>query len=185
MRRFAVPGVITAVVVALLAVLAFGVSHEGTSQVLVSQVQAGHRPVAPDSRMPLQVLGSSERRETLASLRGKVVMINFYAGWCVSCQEEAPLIRQAEKTLRAHGGTVLGITYQDSSPDALSYLSHYHLSFPALRDPTGSFAQAYGITGVPETFIVNRQGRVEAENTYELTKGWLDKTLDRALGINT
>jgi cytochrome c biogenesis protein CcmG/thiol:disulfide interchange protein DsbE len=185
MRRFVVPGVITVVILALLAVLAFGVSHEGTSQVLVSQVQAGHHPIAPDSKMPLQVLGSNTKRETLASLRGKVVMINFYAGWCQSCQIEAPLIRQAERTLKAHGGTVLGITYQDSSSDALSYLSQYHLSLPTLRDPTGAFAQAYGITGVPETFIVNRQGRVEADNTYELTRGWLDRTLDKALGINT
>jgi cytochrome c biogenesis protein CcmG, thiol:disulfide interchange protein DsbE len=184
MRRFAVPGVVTVVVVALLAVLAFGVSHEGTTQALVSQVQAGHHPVAPDSKMALQVLGSSSERRTLASLRGRVVMINFYAGWCDSCQVEAPLIRKAEAELKAHGGTVLGVTFQDSNPDALSYLSKYHLSFPAVRDPTGAFAQAYGVTQVPQTYIVSPQGKVEAE-TFVVTKSWLNQKLNPALGLST
>jgi cytochrome c biogenesis protein CcmG/thiol:disulfide interchange protein DsbE len=184
MRRFAVPGVITVVVLALLAVLAFGVSDEGTTQALISQVQAGHRPVAPDAKMRLQVLGSAGERRTLADLRGKVVMINFYAGWCESCQFEAPLIRRAEAELKARGGTVLGVTFQDSSSDALSYLSKYHLSFPALRDPTGAFAQAYDVTQVPETFIVSPQGRVEAE-TYVVTQRWLKKNLNPALGLST
>jgi cytochrome c biogenesis protein CcmG/thiol:disulfide interchange protein DsbE len=134
--------------------------------------------------MPLQMLGSSSERKTLASLRGKVVMINFYAGWCDSCQAEGPLIRKAEAQLEARGGTVLGVTFEDSSSDAMSYLTKYHLSFPSLRDPTGAFAQAYGVNQIPQTYIAGPQGNVEAE-TFEVTSGWLTKNLDLALGRST
>lgn len=183
MRRYALPGVITLAVVALLALLAFGVAGSGNDNALESQVRAGHQPPAPDAHMPLAVLGGGGRTETLASLRGKVVMINFFAGWCDACQQEVSIIRAAERRLEAHGGTVLGITYQDSNSDAQSYLAHYGLSYPALRDPNGTLAHAYGVTGVPETFIVNRQGRVEAVRTYQLSPSspWLNDALDRAL----
>lgn len=187
MRRYAVPGVITAAVVALLALLAFGVAGSGAKNALASQVRAGHQPPEPDAHTPLEVLGGNGRTETLASLRGKVVMINFFAGWCDACQQEVSIIRAAQRKLEAHGGTVLGVTYQDSNSDARSYLSHYGLTYPALRDPNGTLAQAYGVTGVPETFIINRQGRVEAARTYQLSPSspWLDDALDRALGLKT
>ncbi|WP_249020240.1 peroxiredoxin [Conexibacter sp. S30A1] len=184
MRRFAVPSVVSAVVVALLVVLAFGVSNDGTTSALISQLHAGHHPIAPDSKMPLPLLGSSNGRKTLASLRGKVVMINFFAGWCDSCQAEAPQIRAAEAQLRARGGTVLGVTFQDSSPDAMSFLARYHLSFPTLRDPTGAFAQAYGVYQIPQTYIVGPKGDVQAE-TVVVTNGWLTKNLDLALARST
>jgi peroxiredoxin len=183
MRKYALPGGITVVVVALLALLAFGITHQGTSQAIESQVQAGHHPVAPDANIPLPVLGNNRRSETIASLRGKVVMINFYAGWCTACQDESSLIKRAETELAAHGGTVLGITYDDSISDAQSFMSQYHLAFPVLRDPSGNIAQAYGITGVPQTFILNRQGRVEAELPNQLSSGWLNHALKKALGL--
>jgi cytochrome c biogenesis protein CcmG/thiol:disulfide interchange protein DsbE len=173
------------VVVALLALLAFGLTHQGPSQAIESQVQAGHQPLAPDANMALPVLGTNGRSQTLASLRGKVVLVNFYAGWCDACQVEAPLIKRAEAELAAHGGTVLGVTYDDSISDAQSYLSQYHLAFPVLRDPNGTFAQAYGITGVPQTFILNRQGRVEADLPNQLSSSWLNHALDRALGLHS
>jgi cytochrome c biogenesis protein CcmG/thiol:disulfide interchange protein DsbE len=183
MRRYALPGGITVVVAALLALLAFGITHEGANQSVESQVQAGRRPLAPDAQMALPVLGSSERTAKLANWRGKVVMVNFYAGWCDACQVEAPLIRRAQAELEAHGGTVLGVTYDDSISDAQSYLSQYHVSFPVLRDPSGTFAQAYGVTGVPQTFLIDRQGRVVAELPNQLNASWLSHVLDRALGV--
>jgi cytochrome c biogenesis protein CcmG/thiol:disulfide interchange protein DsbE len=185
MRRYALPGGITIVVAALLALLAFGITHAGSNQSVESQVQAGHQPLAPDAHLALPVLGSSARTEELASLRGKVVLVNFYAGWCDACQVEAPLIKRAESELAAHGGTVLGVTYDDSISDAQSYLTQYHVSFPVLRDPSGTFAQAYGVTGVPQTFILDRRGRVVAELPNQLTSSWLNHALNKALGLPT
>jgi cytochrome c biogenesis protein CcmG/thiol:disulfide interchange protein DsbE len=180
MRRFALPGVISLIVVALLAVLAFGVANGGPSNALASQVWRGKQPVAPNAGMRLGLLGST-KRSSLSQLRGKIVMVNVFAGWCDTCQAEAGLVKHAQQVLSHHGGEVLGITYQDSSSDAQSFMRTYGLNYPVLLDPTGNWTSAYGVTGVPETFFVDRAGRVIAANTGEMTKAWIDKTLNQVL----
>ena len=184
MRRFALPGLIAALAAGLLAVLAFGVAHSGAGSAVGAQVASGHSPLAPKSQLRLPMLGSG-RSEALADLRGHIVMIEFFAGWCDACQTDAPIVRSAERTLAKHGGTVLGVTFQDSAPDASSYLRQYHLSIPALRDSNGDLASAYGVNGVPETFIVNTAGKVVAYRPNQLTKQWMDQTLAKVLGQAT
>ena len=181
MRRFMIPGAIVLVVAGLLAVLAFGVSHSGPGNSLTAQVHRGERPVAPNANMPLQLLGSSQR-ESLAKLHGRVVMVNFFAGWCTTCQGEVGLLKQAQRTLARHGGQLVGVTYDDSSNDAQGYMQKNGLRYPVLLDPAGNFAGPYGLTGVPETFIVDRRGDVIAADANEMTKAWLDQALGRALG---
>jgi cytochrome c biogenesis protein CcmG/thiol:disulfide interchange protein DsbE len=181
MRRFALPGVISLVVVALLALLAFGVVQHGPSNALASQVWSGKRPVAPNANVRLALLGST-RRESLSELRGRIVMVNVFAGWCDTCQAEAGLLRHAQQVLSRHGGEVLGVTYQDSSSDAQSYMRKYDLRYPVMLDPADSWVAPYGVNGVPETFFVDRSGRVIAANTGEMTRSWMNKTLSRVLG---
>jgi cytochrome c biogenesis protein CcmG/thiol:disulfide interchange protein DsbE len=180
MRRLAVPGLITLIAVALLAVLAFGVSHSGPSNALASEVSRGERPAAPKANMALPVLGSAKRK-VLADYRGKIVLLNVFAGWCSSCQLEAGLLAKAQKTLSVHDGTILGVTYQDSTSDAESYMSQYHLAFPVLRDPTGDFSSSYGVNGIPETFIIGPTGHVLEACASQLTSQWLSKALANAL----
>lgn len=187
MRRILLPAVITVVVVALLAVLAFGVSNSGPSNALAAKVSRGQRPVAPNAEMPLQLLpdgqnATNARRGTLASFRGKVVMVNVFAGWCVACQNEVAVLKHAQQVLSAHGGELVGVTYQDSTSDAVGYLKKYGLNFPVLLDPGDKFVAPYGVNGVPETFIIGANGDVVAARTYQLTKSWVDKTLTRVLG---
>lgn len=181
MRRFGLPGVISLAVVALLALLAFGVAHGGPSNALAARVSRGQTPQAPNAGMRLHLLGSS-KRESLSDLRGKVVMVNVFAGWCPPCQAEAPLLRNAERVLVKHGGTVLGVTWQDSSTDALNYMRKNDLSFPVLLDPGDNFVAPYGVNGAPETFIVDRRGKVVAARTLQLTAKWVDGVLSRVLG---
>ena len=182
MRRYLVPGVVSLVVIALLAVLAFGVSANGPGNALAARVSRGQKPTAPNYTMRLQLLGSS-RRLSLSQLRGKVVMLNVFAGWCIACQDETPLLRRAQRLLSAHGGELVGITYQDSSTDAAGYMRRYHLSYPVLLDPGDSFVGPYGVNGVPETFIIARNGDVIAARTYQLSGQWVNRTLDRVLGL--
>ncbi len=184
MRRFALPGVITLIVVGLLALLAFGVAQHGPSNALASQVWRGKRPVAPNATVPLAMLGSS-RRVSLSQLRGRVVMVNVFAGWCDTCQAEAGLLRHAQQVLSRHGGEVVGVTYQDSTSDARSYMRTYGLHYPVLLDPADRWVAPYGVNGVPETFFIDRSGHVVAANTGEMTRAWIDRTLGRVLGIRS
>jgi cytochrome c biogenesis protein CcmG, thiol:disulfide interchange protein DsbE len=181
MRRFAVPGAVSLVVLALLAVLAFGVAQSGPSNQLAARVHRGQTPAAPNAGVRLQLLGAS-RRVSLNQLRGKVVMVNVFAGWCDTCQAEAGLLKRAQRRFAQHGGEVLGVTYQDSSSDAEDYMQRYGLRYPVMLDPGDTWVQPYGVTGVPETFIIGRNGRVLAANTGEMTQKWVDQTLNRVLG---
>jgi cytochrome c biogenesis protein CcmG, thiol:disulfide interchange protein DsbE len=183
MRRFVVPGGISLVVVALLALLAFGVSHSGPSNQLAAQVSRGKTPPAPNAGMRLELLGSPER-ESLKSLRGKVVMVNVFAGWCVACQDEVSVLKHAQQVLQQHGGEIVGVTYQDSSSDALGYMQKYGLHYPVLLDPGDNFVAPYGVNGVPETFIISRSGHVLAANTGQMSEQWINRTLNRVLGTN-
>jgi cytochrome c biogenesis protein CcmG/thiol:disulfide interchange protein DsbE len=180
MRRIALPGLITLIAVALLALLAFGVANDGTNSSLDAEVTSGHFPEAPTAHVSLPLLTSSGS-ESLASLRGHVVMVSFFAGWCDGCQADAGVVESAERRLEKAGGTVIGVTYDDSSSDALSYMRYYHLSFPVLHDANGNLASAFGVDGVPETFIINAQGKVVALRRYQLVQAWVNKTLDRVL----
>ena len=109
-------------------------------------------------------------------------MVNVFAGWCVACQDEVGILKHAQQVLSKHGGKLVGVTYQDSSSDAQGYLHTYHLNFPVLLDPGDTFVQPYGVNGVPETFIIAKDGHVVAANPGQLTSKWIDKTLSRVLG---
>jgi len=161
---------------ALIALLLYGVSTQASNRTLDEQVQRRAYPVAPDATLDLPVLGASTQR-TLASLRGKVVVLNFWASWCEPCQTEAPLLEHAQGELERHRATVLGITYQDNSPDSESFVRRYHLTYPVLRDTTSEFASSYGTHQVPESFIINRTGRVVAISRGEIEQGFVNRAL--------
>jgi len=76
--------------------------------------------------------------------------------------------------LRAHGGTVIGVNYQDNDPADISYAKQYHASYPLLGDPNQTLASAYGVNGIPESFLISPAGRVIALNRGEITGGWVD-----------
>jgi cytochrome c biogenesis protein CcmG, thiol:disulfide interchange protein DsbE len=176
MRKFVVPGVIAVAAAAALALLAFGAANRSGGSSINDELASGHYPVAPDYRTRLPLLdGSGER--SLASFRGKVVVLNMFASWCEPCQAEAPLLAREQRVLSAHNGTLVGVTYQDSSGDAKEFVRHYHVTYPVVRDVDGDFASSLGVNGVPETFVIGRDGRIMAFNGGPLTAQWLKQTL--------
>jgi cytochrome c biogenesis protein CcmG/thiol:disulfide interchange protein DsbE len=180
MRRFLIPGLAAAVAVGLLALLAFGVSSQSASSSIDASVARGARPAAPDANTALPVLGSSQT-QTLADFRGKVVVLNVFASWCGPCRAEAPILDREQSALAGHGGTVVGITYLDNSSDSQQFVRQEHITYPVLRDVNGSFVRAFGTTGVPETFVIDRQGRVAAVRRYQLDGTWLTQTVPAIL----
>ena len=180
MRRFVVPGVVIAAAVALLALLAFGVFNQGTSSSIDSSVRRGDLPVAPRSTLALPVLGSS-RTQSLAGLRGKVVVLNVFASWCDPCKTEAPILEQEQRKLARQNATILGVTYLDNSSDSERFVRQQHISYPVVRDVSGNFVRSFGTTGVPETFVINRQGKIAALRRFQVDSRWLDQTLPSIL----
>jgi peroxiredoxin len=173
-------------VVVFLIVLAVGISSEGSNNSIAYSVASGHYKLAPDQTTQLPTVpgvdaNGSTRTMTLAALRGKVVLVNLFASWCVQCQLEAPVLASAEKLLAAHGGTVLGITYGTTPAAARTFVSRYGIKYPVVEDVAGNFANAYNVSGVPDTFVINKAGKIVALNLYQLTPAWVDQTLSKLL----
>lgn len=176
-KRRIVPVIATLAGAGLVALLIYGVSHQAASRTLDELVATGHYPAAPNASTRLPVLGGGGGDRSLGSLRGKVVVLNFWASWCQPCEQEAPLLERAQTKLDHIDGTVLGVTYLDASPDSRSFVRRYHLSYPNLRDNTGSFAHSYGTDQLPESFVIDRRGRIVAISRGEIDQGFLNHAL--------
>jgi cytochrome c biogenesis protein CcmG/thiol:disulfide interchange protein DsbE len=175
-RRRLLPTLASLAGVCLIGLLLYGVSAQSPNRTLDEQLARGRHPLAPDAARTLPVLGAGGRR-TLASLRGKVVVLNFWASWCEPCQLEAPMLEHAQGALERHDATVLGVTYQDASPDSESFVRRYHLTYPNVRDTTGEFARSFGTRQVPESFVIDRQGRVVAIARGEIEQAFVNRAL--------
>jgi len=174
-----VPILVTLAAAGVVALLIYGVSAQSPNRTLDELVRRGEDPPAPQATRLLPVLGAHGER-SLASLRGKVVVLNFWASWCEPCALEAPLLESAQRSLERHDATVLGVTYLDASPDSEGFVRRYHLTYPVLRDTTGDFAHSYGTDQLPESFVIDRQGRIVAISRGELERSFVRRAVELA-----
>lgn len=163
---------------ALLGLLIYGVTHQAPKRSLDEAIAEGHPPQAPDATMKLPRLSGSGS-QSLASYRGKVVMLDFWASWCVDCQQEADELESLQHKLEGHDATVLGVTYQDVSNDSRKFVKEYGLSYPNLRDGNGRFVSSFGTEQLPENFLIDREGKI-----VDIARGPVDKAfVQRALAL--
>jgi cytochrome c biogenesis protein CcmG, thiol:disulfide interchange protein DsbE len=155
--KLVVQGVTVAAVLGLLVLLAWKVVQQEQSTA-ADAVASGRTGPAPSFDLPTLDGGG---RLTLSALRGKAVVVNFWASWCAPCKDEAPLLEAAWRNRRKDGLVVVGVNVQDLSSDAKRFARRAGLTFPLVREGAGGrTADRYGLTGLPETFFVDRRGRV-------------------------
>ena len=161
MRRLLapIPIAVLCLLVALVALLGYGLASNEPDRGVERALVAGSREPAPAVDLPRL---SGKGNASLADYRGHVVVLNFWASWCDPCRAESPLLQRWHERLDKHGATVLGVDVQDVSGDARDFVDKYGLTYPMLRDGPGDIRDEYGILGLPETFVVDRHGRIAA-----------------------
>ena len=172
---------IVATLVAALAVV--GIFIAG----LVLSAQPGKRPAtgspAPDFSLTLYKDYQAGLPSTvkLSDLRGKVVVLNFWASWCVECRKESDALEATWRAYRDRGLVVIGVDYLDNETPAYEYLKSYDTTYAIGIDLQEKVSRLYRITGVPETFFIDKNGVVRKTVIQALSKQELDTTVESLL----
>jgi peroxiredoxin len=97
---------------------------------------------------------------SLRDFRGKIVFVNFWATWCVPCRAEMPAMEQLYQEFRGQGFAVVGVNFQDGPQQVSAFSQELHLTFPIALDRKGTVASAYGVRGLPTTYLIDREGHL-------------------------
>ena len=143
-------------------------------------VQRGETPPAPGFTLPDLSGGGGEL--SLDRYRGSVVVVNFWASWCAPCRDEAPLLEAAWREHRDRGVVVLGVDARDLVADGRAFVREFGITYPNGYDGPGRISDAYGLTGFPETYFVDREGRVVHLVSGPLTEESIAEGIEKALG---
>ena len=141
-------GIITAVIIGILVLLAIAVRQHGAGA-----LSSGNAP-------EFTVKTFDGHTYSLADLKGKPVVLNFWASWCIPCRDEAPGLQQAWETYKDQGVVVLGVDYVDTEADAKKFIAEFNENYPNGPDLGTLASQAYHISGVPETYFIDRNGKL-------------------------
>ena len=115
----------------------------------------------------------------LSELRGQVVVINFWASWCVECYKEAALLEQAWQDYEEQGVLFVGVDYLDTRKEALAYIEKYGITYPNGPDIGDKISKDYALTGVPETFFIDKAGNIAHVQIGPIEKAQLYGLLDK------
>jgi len=165
-RQITVASICVVVIAAIATLLIVGLLNRDVNDSIDAAIAKGQRPPAPGFTLPVLTtapgLPPAGQDLSLAQLRGHPVVLNMWASWCVPCTDEAPILQSIWDHYRAAGVVVLGVDVKDLTGDALNFHKEYDLTFPTVRDGEGNIEGPYGTTGVPESFIIDRDGKIAA-----------------------
>lgn len=178
--RIAAIAVAVLLVGGFLALLGFGLTRD--VQTLPSAIVGEPAPAFRAATLSGDTVGSEE-------LRGEVVILNFWASWCLPCRQEHPVLRQAERAWPDDRARVAGVVYQDGPDAARRYMERMGGDWPNLMDPESRIAIDFGISGVPETFFLGPDGTVARKHvgvlTWDLVRGTVDSLLAQPAADST
>jgi cytochrome c biogenesis protein CcmG/thiol:disulfide interchange protein DsbE len=171
-RRVLLTGAILLPTMAVLGLLAWGFTREATfipTPLLAKPAPAFSLTLFDDTVLQL------------GELRGKVVFLNFWASWCPPCRAEARMLEAAWQGYKGRGVVFLGINIQDKEATAREFLAEFDVTYPNGKDPGSKIAIDYGVWGLPETFIIDREGRITYKHVGALGVDTVSAKLDEAL----
>lgn len=117
----------------------------------------------------------------LSDLRSKVVVVNFWASWCVPCRDEAPVLQSLWERYRGRGVMLVGVDYVDTETNARAFIDEFGITYPNGPDIGTRISADYHIQGVPETFVIDQQGNVQNLIIAPVQPGQLEAMIDRLL----
>ncbi len=115
-------------------------------------------PLVGKAATPFTLELLSGGQGSLSAYRGRVIVLNFWGSWCVPCRAEAPALREFAARYASRGAVLIGVTVKDKPDDARAFLAEFNLTNPNFYDADGRIGVLYGLTGVPETYIIDREG---------------------------
>ncbi len=165
-------------VAGLFALLGWKVTHQSGGGKLLSEAQKGAEPAAPGFR--LARLNGDGHLE-LASLRNKVVLVNFWATWCDPCKREIPRLERAWKQYRGKDVVFVGVDAQDFDSSARRAIDRFGITYPIVYDGSGKALGRYGGLPLPKTFVIDRRGHIQSYQLGELDSADITRMVDAAL----
>ena len=180
-----------ALVAALLGLLIWKIVAGNPGSGLVDAIKRSKKPLAPAFILPVIWTGErtwppaadeafADGRLSLSELRGQPVVLNFWASWCIPCRDEAPLFAASARVHRSDV-VFVGLDVQDMTSDARRFLRRYKVPYAAVRESGSKVYRAYGLTGVPETYYIDRRGRIAAHSIGAVSKRKLEAGIQTAL----
>ncbi|HEX6116799.1 MAG TPA: TlpA disulfide reductase family protein [Solirubrobacterales bacterium] len=151
-------------VLAVVGLLGFGLVSKGGAEIAEGDP-------APEATLP-KLDGSGS--QSLADYRGKWVLVNFWASWCNPCRTESPDLQRYQEQHGSNAFTVLGINQEDLTHDAEAFIDEFDLTYPQLRDASGDLADPFGMSGLPESFLIDPQGDIALIRRGALDDTYLD-----------
>lgn len=134
---------------------------------------------APD----FSLIGYDGRNVTLSKLRGQVVVINFWASWCLPCRQEAAYLERTWRKYQDRGVVFIGVDYVDTETEALAYIQEFDITYINGPDLGTVISDAYNIQGVPETYFVDREGILHGVYIGPLEEPYLENKIEELLAL--
>lgn len=182
-RKLAVGGVVILAAL-LMAFLAVGLARGKVESVGNILVPEGQRTAAKELRLPLLAdgpLGPAGTVVDLATLKGRPVILNFWASWCEPCRQESKTLNALAVSAGKRGVVTLGVNGRDVREDALAFLRDERTPYSSVRDPSERVKDRWGVSKFPETFVIDRQGRVAAHAGGGINEPELGRLIVRAV----